>query len=256
MQLGRADSVAVLDLLADIDELGDDEAYPAALLDLLSAIVPNDQASYQESDLAARRFVAISPAEPSDDDALYWTVGPCPIADYRVRTGDATAVRMSDVIGRARFRELPIYREYFAPFAIDHVLDLGLGVGRDRYRSLVLLRERDAGEFSERDRAVLETLRPHLRAREARVALRHVATGATEPAPAAASGEQPQLTAREREIVMLVAQGRTNPEIATELWVTPGTVKKHLEHVYQKLGVGSRAAAAGFVRTDQRTIAS
>jgi DNA-binding NarL/FixJ family response regulator len=52
------------------------------------------------------------------------------------------------------------------------------------------------------------------------------------------------LTSREREILRLVREGKTNTEIAGELWVSPGTVKKHLENVYAKLGVASRAAAA------------
>ena len=56
-----------------------------------------------------------------------------------------------------------------------------------------------------------------------------------------------QLTAREREIVSMVAAGKTNAQIAADLWVSPGTVKKHLENVYLKLGVGSRAAAASKV---------
>lgn len=42
----------------------------------------------------------------------------------------------------------------------------------------------------------------------------------------------------------LAAHGKTNTQIAAELWVTPGTVKKHLENVYAKLGVTGRAAAA------------
>ena len=40
-----------------------------------------------------------------------------------------------------------------------------------------------------------------------------------------------------------MAQGKTNAEVATELWVAESTIKKHLENVYAKLGVPSRAAA-------------
>jgi DNA-binding CsgD family transcriptional regulator len=58
----------------------------------------------------------------------------------------------------------------------------------------------------------------------------------------------PRLTAREREILDLVAEGRTNSEIAERLWLSTGTVRKHLDHVYAKLGVHTRTAAAGFVR--------
>jgi DNA-binding CsgD family transcriptional regulator len=52
------------------------------------------------------------------------------------------------------------------------------------------------------------------------------------------------LTEREREVLALVAKGKTNPEIAETLWITPSTVRKHLENVYAKLGVRTRTAAA------------
>jgi DNA-binding NarL/FixJ family response regulator len=58
----------------------------------------------------------------------------------------------------------------------------------------------------------------------------------------------PRLTSREREIVDLVAEGRTNAEIAERLCVSSGTVRKHLDNVYAKLGVHTRTAAVGFVR--------
>jgi DNA-binding CsgD family transcriptional regulator len=55
--------------------------------------------------------------------------------------------------------------------------------------------------------------------------------------------EEVPLTAREREVLSWVARGKTNAEIARLLWLAPGTVGKHLEHVYAKLGVGTRTAA-------------
>jgi DNA-binding CsgD family transcriptional regulator len=58
----------------------------------------------------------------------------------------------------------------------------------------------------------------------------------------------PRLTPREREILDLVAEGKTNAEMAERLWVSPGTVRRHLENVYAKLGVHTRTAAAAFVR--------
>ncbi|WP_197319112.1 helix-turn-helix transcriptional regulator [Saccharomonospora sp. NB11] len=55
------------------------------------------------------------------------------------------------------------------------------------------------------------------------------------------------LTARERQILRLVARGRTNVAIAHELALSPRTVAKHLEHVYRKLRVDGRAAAVARV---------
>jgi DNA-binding CsgD family transcriptional regulator len=51
------------------------------------------------------------------------------------------------------------------------------------------------------------------------------------------------LTSREREVMRCVADGLSNTEIARRLWIEPATVRKHLEHVYDKLGVRSRTAA-------------
>jgi len=52
------------------------------------------------------------------------------------------------------------------------------------------------------------------------------------------------LTPRETEILRLLARGATNPQIAQELVVSPGTVKNHVRHIITKLGVSDRTQAA------------
>jgi two-component system, NarL family, response regulator YdfI len=52
-----------------------------------------------------------------------------------------------------------------------------------------------------------------------------------------------QLTERELEVLILAAQGERNKEIAIKLAITERTVKAHLTHIYNKMGVDSRAAA-------------
>ena len=54
------------------------------------------------------------------------------------------------------------------------------------------------------------------------------------------------LSAREAEVLKLVGRGITNAEIAQELFISPNTVNRHLNSVYRKLGVNSRAAATRF----------
>ncbi len=59
----------------------------------------------------------------------------------------------------------------------------------------------------------------------------------------AADPAETSLSAREREVLVLVARGTTNREIAAELFISEATVKTHLTHVFAKLGAKDRAAA-------------
>jgi DNA-binding NarL/FixJ family response regulator len=85
--------------------------------------------------------------------------------------------------------------------------------------------------------------------------IRAVAAGETVLAPSiaaklvsrvradAASVAPPALSPREREVLALVAEGRSNPEIARALYIGEATVKTHLLHVFEKLGANDRTRA-------------
>ena len=61
--------------------------------------------------------------------------------------------------------------------------------------------------------------------------------------PEVAAEQFPQLTRRECEVLAWIARGKSNPEIATILTLSVRTVYKHVENIFAKLGVESRAAA-------------
>ncbi|MGF6823723.1 DNA-binding NarL/FixJ family response regulator [Microbacterium sp. ZKA21] len=83
--------------------------------------------------------------------------------------------------------------------------------------------------------------------------IRAVAEGHTVLAPSIAAtlvtrmrqdaATKPQLSPRELEVLRLVAAGRSNPEIARELFIGESTVKTHLLHAFEKLGVSDRTRA-------------
>jgi two-component system, NarL family, nitrate/nitrite response regulator NarL len=56
-------------------------------------------------------------------------------------------------------------------------------------------------------------------------------------------GGRPAMTARERETLTLIAEGLSAPQIGRVLHLSTATVKTHLRHIYEKLGVSERAAA-------------
>jgi DNA-binding CsgD family transcriptional regulator len=65
---------------------------------------------------------------------------------------------------------------------------------------------------------------------------------------AADAGESHVLSAREAEVMSLIADGQTNGEIAARLFLAEKTVKNHVRRIYSKLGVGSRPAAIAYWR--------
>jgi len=76
------------------------------------------------------------------------------------------------------------------------------------------------------------------------------ATGGHARQPAAGTGND--LTAQEAQIAQIVAQGRTNLEIAAQLFISPSTVEYHLHKVFRKLGVKSRTQLARRVLEPER----
>lgn len=251
--LRRTDLHAILDFLVDASELDFGPPYAGATLARLNELVPAPILLYEEVDVPGRTTIVLNhEAGPvdTDDDARYWDLGACPVTRYRAASGDLAAIRASDVIGQRVFLESPIYRDWMAPERCDYHLEVALEPARGPQRQLLYIRHPEDGEFSRRDVAMLDALRPHLARLEADAARRRqlayllsAREGVEEPATG------PRLTTREREIIELVAAGLTNGEIAARLWVAPSTVKTHLDNVYVKLGVGSRVAAAMHFRS-------
>jgi DNA-binding NarL/FixJ family response regulator len=133
------------------------------------------------------------------------------------------AVLLADAAGRIVFATrlaLDLLHKHFP--GVDTRLPAGLGLATGGEDALVIRR------FSERDRDDLQMFVLEER-------------GAP-PGPGALM--QLGLTAREAEVLYWIAQGKSNPDIATILGANVRTVHKHVEHIFQKLGLETRNAAA------------
>jgi DNA-binding CsgD family transcriptional regulator len=241
-RLSESDYRQVLDVLYEAAAVEGPIPFPDPVLKALRQLVPCDVVSYHER-LGGRATVVFAgeprgPMTPEIRDATRRTWNKCPL------TPVANARKYSDVLTPRAFHRLELYQECARPLGVEDMFRLWLDPRGEAGARLEF--DRAQRDFSERDRAVLDELRPHLeqfrRRANRRCAHRRMSRVAA------------RLTAREREVVELVAEGMTNAEVARVLWLAPGTVRKHLENAYEKLEVHTRtaavAAAFGSFRSD------
>ena len=169
------------------------------------------------------------------EDPFYQHFWSTPSSSYALRTGDTrTITTVSDFYGHRAWRATAMYQEAYRDVGVEHYLTCSLSSQGPRGRRVVLFRGPGA-DFDERDRLLMSLLRPHLdELYRLQTSLR------ADPGPAV-------LTPRQKELLALVAAGRTNAQIAEVLVLSPGTVRKHLENIFERLGVSSRAAAVSRV---------
>ena len=125
---------------------------------------------------------------------------------------------------------------------VELLLNLGLTVEEKGRRMVGLSINRGIRDFDEHDVQILAMLKPHIIA-ASRIAQRLERT--SPPLGKLAGGVTDlSLTTRESQVLYWVSMGKTNSEVGTIIGARPLTVKKHLEHIYDKLGVPNRMAAA------------
>ena len=148
-----------------------------------------------------------------------------------------TALMFSDFYTLKELRKTNVHRVGYAPEGLFRLLAVPIQLHAGLISSLnFACRNKD---FRERDRQVLNVLRAHFKQayRNAELATAR-ATALSKPLIAY------QLTPREAEIAIWLAEGKSNPEIAAILGLSARTIEKNMEHILEKLGVENRTTAA------------
>jgi DNA-binding CsgD family transcriptional regulator len=154
-----------------------------------------------------------------------------PLVRYHSSHPGGGAHRITDSLTSAQFRESPLFNEYYRRIGIDHAVAVPLFVDRGLLVSFVL--NRNGQDFSDRECALLDLVREPLGALYRNLLARRADHGfAGLP-----------VTPREREVLSWLAAGKTDRDIAEILGMSARTVQKHLQHIYEKLGVETRTAA-------------
>lgn len=249
MRAGRRE--ALLDFLLEAIAVEGTMPFPVQVLAGLRRVVRCDAVSYREWSLQEQLDSSLAADEPEvirrvwraylqvrHDDPLRggaWDGGPLP---DRERVGRALAI--SDFISDREFRSGGLYAEVCKPLGVRAVMKAFLPTGGPTAASFVFDTARTS--FTDSDRLALQLVVPHL------IQLRRNAHArrtypALSDSTAAARTRLLRLTPRERVVLARAAAGETNPMIAQALFVSPGTVRKHLEHIYDKLEVSGRTEA-------------
>jgi DNA-binding CsgD family transcriptional regulator len=229
-----ADFEGILRFLQLAGQVDGADAFPEQLLGQLRVLIPCDVVSWGEFDPRGRGWrCAIAwagkpraPVTPVIAEAHRLFQDQDPHSPFGPDA--ASVLRRSDRLSRRAERRCELYWQVSRPLGSEYMLSVWLRAA-DRVAGGFAF-DRFSRDFSDRDVLVLETLRPHLLQlwRNAYMRL-----------PRADS----PLTPRELEILRWVAHGKTNREIAGLLYLSSGTVRKHLENCYAKLGVHTRAGA-------------
>lgn len=240
-RLGAADLQAVLSFLEEAQTVDGPAPFTRGLLDRLAGIVGCMYATYEEADYPGRvvhRYITCSADGGTADapDSYWWDCSrTVQLLRYRAAHGGPFIV-LADAFTRFQ-RTCSGFNGNFREYGAADELHVDLDPTRRWFASLNLAHEQD---FGPREKLLVQVLRPHLTGlyRSAVNRRRLAAAAATfDPDPMS------RLTPRERDVMACVARGLSNAQIAQVLVVERSTVRKHLQHVFEKLGVRSRTAA-------------
>ena len=233
-RLSGADHRAALDVLLEGGAVEGSNPFTEPVLDALRRLVRCDVVAYHEAPVGEPPVAFVG--QPRGTVTKEVRCAEVRYAHQDPLTPAAGARKYSDFVSRREFHRLELYQEVARPVGVEDMVRVWLEPSGARLEF-----DRPSRDFSERDREILDLLLPHLRQLRTRAVRRR-------PDHVAATSARGLLTYRECEVMELVAEGKTNSEVARLLWISPGTVRKHLENAYAKLGVHNRTGAAAALR--------
>jgi DNA-binding CsgD family transcriptional regulator len=181
--LRQSDLQAALDFLCEAEGVAGPEPFPTELLDRLRGLVPCDFANYNEFDLVEQRALLLEGCTNSraaqdpdnvDIDILWRVCHQNPICSYHARTEDFRAFKLSDFLSGRELHQNEYYVTMMRHWGLEHQLIVGLPA--TLHHTKVFILNSQTRDFDERDRAVLDALRPHFSALYSVAAARRVAT--------------------------------------------------------------------------------
>lgn len=252
--LTERDYRGVLEAVRRLNESPDPERLPDRILETVRRLVRAQSATFNEINPDAGRLICTS--NMPDLDAAVPVLGPhferhmgehpLIVASERLRARGRTldVRKITDYLTRQQLKATGLYHEVYRH--LDTEFQMVVTVVADPRKTVGIAINRKLRDFSERDREVLNLLQPHLRsaytAAMQRLKLRRLFAD-NDGDHAVDDLRGLGLTRREAQTLLCIVQGKTSDEAAECLSASPRTIHKHVEHLFAKLRVSSRAAA-------------
>jgi DNA-binding CsgD family transcriptional regulator len=172
-----------------------------------------------------------------------------PVIRKLMETRDGSAKAISDFLSRRTFQSSNLYQQFYRKHRTEDQLSIAALFEPNWLVGLVW--NRDTWGFTDREKAVANALRAtlfqtywHLRQLDAFAIARNGLRLQQQVRPTLVSALMAKgLSRREAEVAAIVAEGGSNCEIAAALGICEGTVRKHVNRLFLKLGVHNRSAA-------------
>ncbi len=220
-------------------------------LGLLARLVGSDFASFSDISLVHPRESVVTehgraPLSPGEYAEWARLLPTHPYA-HHVATADAPAPRLTDVVDLREFAATEVFQVCLEPTGARY--QAAMRVARTPDGLALVSLWRSSRDFTENELEPAATIVQALRhALQLRALLDRLSVAATAvDGDGEASGEAVaarELTARQAEVVALVARGHTNQQIALRLGISPRTVRKHVEDLFARTGARSRTELA------------
>jgi DNA-binding CsgD family transcriptional regulator len=242
-----------LDALAAARTLGDERTIGGLIdhtMELLHSTLGEGLVSFNQLDLTAgTATVSLRPYREQHRTAvgdMLEILKEHPMFTWYTTQPDWSAVRISDLVDEERFQASRLYREVLVPVGGQHAICISVTppASAEWMYFMVNRAERD---FTDAELRFVRALQPALVALEANL---------SRPSPIA-DRPNPGITRRELTVLRCLAAGHTAARISNELAISSGTVRKHLENLYRKLGTSDRLGAViqardlGLLREDE-----
>ncbi len=203
---------------------------------LLSDLAPLD-AHFTDPVCIPPEFTAVEEKyiQMAQKDHTLWTMD----------SGYSTLICESKMLPDYKRLNTPIYLECYSPYHIYDSLQLNITYNNRFLGVLTLYRTREDGAFTDDEMYYVRMIGYHLNRLFYRILLPEENSGSK--TLQSMISEEYSLTNREAEIFTHLMSGSSEAEISQALGISPSTLKKHMQHIYRKLGISTRWELLKFV---------